>query len=919
MKHDVKRTIIVGIGGTGRDAVLNAKLKLTRVHKKRLQNEGIEIKDGQDVIPEAIRFLVFDTTTPISLKGEDGLEVSLSPTEFQRLSVRDMAGMLKNRKSIKKWFPSKTPNRAVLDGAGQIRALGRVALHANSKDVTMAIDNAISDVNNYRVPRADKSLNVIDNDPTIVIVSSLSGGTGSGMFLEIAWLFRHNISLSSNSKIIGYFLLPDVFIGKPACDNVMPNCYGALKELDYFMTSTDFKKNKIEFGENSQLEVDMNPFNLIYTINNKNKNGIEYGEVHELTEFLGSALFVSTGALSKGETDVLDNLSTITQGQKKIFGKTAMYCSFGISEIIYNGEKIKNLVAYETALQLLLSYSSATAINPQIEASEFIDRELIREDGSRDDVIDFLHLIEVRSMQLPEFKKGASKRMNSIRQQYLNSVENQAVARCDTNKEDLISRVHTSINEYLRKWINQQSGPDFCIKFINSIYGSISHFRNLMNQERDEFSARVDRTASKYKAIIIDIESAEKRFFGSEKAIEEACRMFGDLAKEEVKCIIEIVRREKATEFFTNILNLLREWEVRINEINNHISTLLKSFNESIESIRSKTSGIQAFAIHLEDYIISRIDTGTIDVSDFLKYLEANLRGVNTWPDLRTEDIGHIVTNYCSEKPEAKKYINTDIETELKKLSESEKKTIIKDLDRMAVPLWQYDRGVVESTQMIYQFGVPNKDDTIMLSKEVQNNLEDLKYNPSIVSLNDPNRIIYFKVEAAIPAFAIKNVAQYKKEYSNIAAPFNYHIDRNWEEVLPDLFPESDDEDLIKYWAMGFIKDFGLIQKNGPSSYRIKSEQNGKAVEGYWIKIPERGRTAAMQAFLQQEELVDETKDKIEQQIRIFGEEKTRDIIKIHIQDLLSKSKSSTKEVKRQVELEINELDKFLKQFELQV
>src|SRR5439155_9203311 len=101
------------------------------------------------------------------------------------------------------------------DGAGQIRAAGRVALLSSFLDVQYVIEEGIKRVRRLAADLATK-LRAPDGDAgtvmselTIYVVSSLAGGTGSGAFLDVTLLAR---KLSgSRAKMVGIFVLPEAF------------------------------------------------------------------------------------------------------------------------------------------------------------------------------------------------------------------------------------------------------------------------------------------------------------------------------------------------------------------------------------------------------------------------------------------------------------------------------------------------------------------------------------------------------------------------------------------------------------------------------------------------------------------------------------------------------------------------------------
>ena len=105
------------------------------------------------------------------------------------------------------------------DGAGQMRALGRVAFLCALPDIADALSTARNDI----APLCGRQR------MRVAIFASLAGGTGSGMFLDIATLIRK--ILIHDAHITGHFLLPEVFDSVSVPKRIWPNTYAALMEL----------------------------------------------------------------------------------------------------------------------------------------------------------------------------------------------------------------------------------------------------------------------------------------------------------------------------------------------------------------------------------------------------------------------------------------------------------------------------------------------------------------------------------------------------------------------------------------------------------------------------------------------------------------------------------------------------------------
>ena len=175
MQHYVRKSLIVGLGGTGYNAVVNIKK-----HVKEIYGE----------IPRTTGFLVIDTADQDSQDDESGL----SSDEFIKLTVRDPQTLI-NTPQVTSWFPAndKVAVSHVVSGAKQVRALGRLALYANT-DIFQRIRNKVNEVNSWKAQlmEKDNKFRLFDGGDRayVSVISSLAGGTGSGMFLDIAFILR---------------------------------------------------------------------------------------------------------------------------------------------------------------------------------------------------------------------------------------------------------------------------------------------------------------------------------------------------------------------------------------------------------------------------------------------------------------------------------------------------------------------------------------------------------------------------------------------------------------------------------------------------------------------------------------------------------------------------------------------------------
>jgi len=793
-----------------------------------------------------------------------------------------------------------------------------MAFFANDTKVLSAISKAMDDIKSYDVGRLEKNdkFELISNNVTVNIVCSLGGGTGSGTFIDIGYLFRSLGAIKPRYKIAGYFLLPSVFRKHPFTRNVEPNCYAALKELDYFMNfQAQDSRAKYQFG-NRSIERKYPPFDVVYLIDNVNKEGTIYNEIGDLTEFLSTGLFISCGAVKKNENDSLSNAENQLLGMRSIHGKKSQYCSFGISEVVFNKEAIADLLAKEIALRVINSFNIQSNLDPQKEVETFIDIAGLREDGNYDKVIDaILRPGDVKRFEMPESKKGASQKIVDIKTTYLNRLEEETVVTANKNYETMFPAKLKLVREEIRNRIHSTQGLYHTKKFVDVLTNRLGIFKQTMIHERNEIEQQRQRTQSRYEMLFDDIKKAEVKVFAPAKAIQEACANYQRNVLNEATQIKEKKRRERAAEIFENLQGELRAWQQRILDIDTHLSKLSESLSNEVQTSRRRKIEIKPFVIELEQYLLDKLEVGEVIHADFLKWLRDQGRAMADWADLRTHEIEDVLLTYCKDRPAVKSIMNTDIELELKKLPEELRLKLIKQLDEMAVPLWQYSSADVRgsSPETLYTFGVPNQENSIMRDQNVLKKLKGSIERPTHISTNDFNRIIFFKAEVAIPSFAISRMERYKEEYLDENAPFNFHTDKNLESQLPDLFPEMEDTQGRIYWSVGLCPEdlgVGLIRREGVYYY-ARSEKFAKAVDNYLVPL-EQGRTQSMKKFLSNSEMVAEMRRSIENRVRQIGNAALIENLKRYRESLLADAKKAGEEMKKQLEVEIRDVESFV-------
>ncbi|WP_160722809.1 tubulin-like doman-containing protein [Bacillus sp. USDA818B3_A] len=265
--------LVIGLGGTGIDALLRLKYQVNRRFK--LPQDPLSKKKKEK--PNNIEFLAFETNEYDRYKTYKG--IGLDPNkEFVLLSNPEIGGLLQNRSTlepcIKEWLSPELSITDGISGASGVRQAGRLLLFTKINQVVQTMERKIESV----LEGTNKRLYVF-------ILTGVSGGTGSGCFLDIAYITRGIMERKfgptgiDKVSMLGYLFMPDVNLSKRGLSShtveyIEKNGYAALKELDYWMNCDERNERfKMKYGSILDVNSPMPPFNLCHFISGTNLEG----------------------------------------------------------------------------------------------------------------------------------------------------------------------------------------------------------------------------------------------------------------------------------------------------------------------------------------------------------------------------------------------------------------------------------------------------------------------------------------------------------------------------------------------------------------------------------------------------------------------------------------------------------------------
>ena len=543
----------------------------------------------------------------------------------------------------------------------------------------------------------------------------------------------------------------------------------------------------------------------------------------------------------------------------------------------------------------------------------FINKIDIREDTA-DTVIDAILLPGLyNKFALPKnYKK--SEIVNNISTRYISHIDDVKKNLKKESKKNLETFIEIKLNllqNEIKDIINKPCGIVFVKSFLSTLKGKLSQYNEMMVKEKDDFQKRNETIKVKFKVVKQDLEKAAKKLFNAKSAINDELVTIQSYINKESEYLLEIERREKAITFFTLCRDDIEKWIAKVNTFSDSCIKLVESLNEFIQMKKLERGHIKPFSKEIETKSLAFV-LPNMGPNDFLKWLDKKNMTVHKLMELRLKEIKTILLDYGNSIEEVDNLKNESIESILSKLPEDKRIEYISELDNMASPLWQYDEGRIAAeygTSNIYLFGVENELNTIFTPEELSKSIE-FATEPNVISTGDPKRIVCFKVETALPAFVIYDMETYRNKYYNPKKPFPYNIHKDWDRTLPTLFPSSEEEEFRKYWSVGLSDPFNLISRRG-QYYYIKSEKTGGRLKQYNVKLT-NGRPESMQVFLDNEDLIEETQQKIDEIVEKIGINAIIDSLKKHGEDLEKNADKYGKKIKKQIELELSDIENFI-------
>lgn len=468
------------------------------------------------------------------------------------------------------WVPDPNFIKDAGKGAGGMPAFGRAALwsYPNFDEVKDGIRSAFNRINSHNQRESDNS------KPAVFITGSLTGGTGSGVFLDLAFMVKNQIP--GLEDVYGLFLTPGRnYVGK---DNILYcNTLSSIVSLEKYNQAN--QSYKLRWPDSTTANLNALPFEMSHIISQDRNDGTaQVQSLGGLYKIAGLWMFLNIFGLREKRN------TRLTDGKGGAF--IDKYGSFGIAAVQYPKRQLEELLGVELSMTLIKRWVDSSGYYHQ---GSYTDINSIRQKVDRDTRKHFEEsLSEALDMLDATTLDGEIRIINDLKEKARR-----------INKKDF---TEPSEYHFIKKWFTSNGE--------NNYYTAI---KNNLRVVEDDLIQKI------HELVVRTLDRTENLY----------------ITKIQLETIVKTIR--EATSYWGNSLKISpkpERWENLLEE--KQINWILKSRykligeQDAVVFDRLKTT-FQLMKIHLLGERIKKIRDNITDESDAIKTFSSN----HTLPKVR--------------------------------------------------------------------------------------------------------------------------------------------------------------------------------------------------------------------------------------------------------------------------------------------
>jgi hypothetical protein len=639
-------TLIIGVGGTGLEVIT------------RIRRLVVESYDSLENLP-ILSFLHIDTEKDYKIKNVNMAGPELEPDEkyWARVTTENAKDIVndKNKSWYHEWLPPELSIEQLASekGAGQIRPCGRFSFFHNRQNIASKCMEA-----RRRIAHLDQITlhgNVVTVAPqlNIVIVCSISGGTGSGMLIDLGYSLREWFKGESNLKLTAIVPSPDAFIGIAEAKNVEKNGYASLMELSYFADANTTFNVRYGSGETDRIVNQIPPYDFTYIIGTRNE--LVTVRIDTIQEMIAQNIFLDlVSGFSSYKQTIRDNVvksnapdQPITPDNKPI-GRSypRKFLSFGIATIEIPIHQIRKYLSALLASELYQWWLNSIVrlptdwdveINQELQELKLTNKQLIEEilvsvEGQRYEVIiqKWIKSLENNitsenrlqcTCQLPNIPPFAEEKGNilSFVAGYLNPTVDQYkvdhlrddlrqkgdfIRRMNDNSQQLKNQAIQKLQEKLYGYlIDRQRGQKFLRELLDKIESQLESQIETLNREVTKtWQVLKDVREGDYNKALSTIEEFDDRWIATKEAfMKEQCDSALSNLKQSINAELQCKSRLLAVEILTDLLPVIQTLRTQLNRWIDRIQTSEVKYKKLAEEAENQANTLELIGLKLFD------------------------------------------------------------------------------------------------------------------------------------------------------------------------------------------------------------------------------------------------------------------------------------------------------------------------------
>ncbi|MGA9347419.1 MAG: tubulin-like doman-containing protein [Anaerolineae bacterium] len=844
---EFRPTLIIGLGGTGTKVVMGVKYLFLKRYGR---------------VPPIIRLLVVDTADErdrVNLELNSGDAVTLDANEFLSIEWVDTPRIMQRIHepkfdNIRRWMPDKEemPLYAVKAGAAQIRPLGRLAFfwHFDKKRIYDRLrgvfeGSPLSITNVERLDETHKLGFQITEGPgvDVFLVCSLCGGTGSGIFLDVAFLLQEMRGWQTYDTFAAFLAMPGVFGDTQAAK---ANAYAALKELDYMMGGGVYD---YQYSDTVQVRSEgRQPFDFCYFIDlaqQEQERGV--ATIDDLAGVMAEGIFLQINNPTVGaERDAFANVQACL-GRTLSNGRVTFYSSLGSSALYVQERELRIYCISRLSHELLRDFlperlrpddrSQAATLSADFIENQRLSEakllELMDQDAEGRPMRNRADLPERAFTQAPD--NLLISRLSASRSNVRDSILPGSFRQMDSNLQTMATNLQAAITEVLVRTLDDRR-PRVAVEFLRGLEDHLKVVRQEANENlgkrQREWELDRGETSPLQRAVAYQLDQLAqflrgfviiRKLSGDRKRRRLIAQCVGQINALH-RAQLEVEERRRVNQLLALLLDHVNRERRRTEEFVVRLGNAAQRFSyQEEQSLPKEMGAVEVFRVPLltaEDFSAKYTDQVPNLDAVRVAFFGASTPPVSTWLDKSQHEIAELLEAFARDRFSDLGRLNIeDIILEKQRTEGLVLPELLADLRRTSAPWIRYDQIELETPpENIEVLGVADANHSALFDAVAERSLY-------VISTRDDKQVILYRTTHGFSASSLMRIRDYRDNYNAVlrgAGKRPLHIDPQYQFVQEPV-PGEDTGILLTLFSVGI--GLGFITTRGSWVYLQRPER----------------------------------------------------------------------------------------------